>query len=48
MTYVLETVDGPMYAAIFRSMLAEFDRDVAEHGERRAAWPLMIGTWKRK
>jgi SAM-dependent methyltransferase len=59
-------VDGPMYDAIFRSMLpaairlgvttaergkawfTEFARDVAEHGERRAVWPLMIGTWRRK
>jgi SAM-dependent methyltransferase len=26
----------------------EFARDVARHGERRAVWPLMIGTWRRE
>jgi SAM-dependent methyltransferase len=26
----------------------DFGREVAAHGERRAVWPLMIGTWKGK
>jgi SAM-dependent methyltransferase len=26
----------------------DFERDVAEHGERRAMWPAMVGTWKEK
>jgi SAM-dependent methyltransferase len=31
-----------------RRWFREFARDVADHGERRAVWPLMVGTWKRK
>jgi hypothetical protein len=23
-------------------------RDMAEHGDRAALWPLLIGAWKRK
>ena len=27
---------------------AAIARDMAEHGDRPALWPLLIGAWKRK
>jgi hypothetical protein len=38
------SADGEMYDAIYRSMLPA----AISLGERRAVWPLMVGTWKEK